>query len=72
VVAILSPFAIIALGFMVASLCKRSLDPGVAWLPPMITYWLSLALVIAWLRSFSAYRTWLQPSKGSWGWRASL
>ena len=66
---LLSPIVIISIGFMVAQLSKQSLDPAIAWLPPMITYWLSLAIAIILLRGISTYRIWLLPSKGGWGWR---
>ena len=69
-VVLLSPMAVIAVGYVVAIVSKRTLDPGMAWLPPMIAYWLSLALAIAGFRGFSEFHGWLRPSAGVWGWRA--
>lgn len=60
-VTLLSPIVIIAIGYTVAVLSKQSLDPSIAWLPPMITYWLSLAIAIALLRGLLDYRIWLRP-----------
>jgi hypothetical protein len=54
----------------VAIVSRQALDPDIAWLPPMVVYWLSLFLAIALLRGLNAYRGWLQPSKGHWLFRA--
>jgi membrane protease YdiL (CAAX protease family) len=71
-IALFAPVGIIGLGLVTAVLSRQMLDPSVAWLPPVIVYWLSLATAIALLRGFGAYRHWLQPSQGRWGWLALL
>jgi hypothetical protein len=64
-----SPVIVILIGFTVAIISRQLLQPDIAWLPPMIAYWLTLFLAIVLLHGLKAYRQWLQPSQGHWFFR---
>jgi len=68
-IGLLAPMVVIVIGYVAARIAHDILDASIAWLPTMIVYWASLALVILTLRGIGVYRTWLQPSQGKVIWR---
>lgn len=65
---LVSPFIIIGLGFIVATLSYHTTSQY-AWLPPMIFYWAILFWCIVFLRGLASFKFWLKKSEGGFGWR---
>src|ERR1700746_3517419 len=65
---LLSPVAVLVLGNAVTRI-SRHLWGVWSWIPVILVYWITLALIMAFAGGWSEYRRWLQPSHGAWGWR---
>ena len=65
---LLSPIVVLVFGNLTARISGRML--GVWWwIPVLLVYWLTLAIIMAFAGGWSAFRRWLRPSQGAWGWR---
>src|ERR1700730_11851943 len=65
---LLSPVVVLVLG-NAAARTSGYLWGVWSWIPVMLVYWITLALIMAFAGRRSGYRRWLQPSHGAWGWR---
>ena len=65
---LLSPVAVLVLGNAVARISGHLWGVW-SWIPVILVYWITLALIMAFAGGWSEYRRRLQPSDGAWGWR---
>jgi len=65
---LLSPVAVLVLGNSVARISGHLWGVW-SWIPVILVYWITLALIMAFAGGWSEYRRRLQPSDGAWGWR---
>ena len=64
-----SPLAVIAAGHLTARLAEPVLGVW-AWLPTVLVFWSTLALLIAWGGGGAAIGAWLRRPQGNWRWPA--
>jgi len=65
---LLSPIVVLVFGNLTARISGRML--GVWWwIPVLLVYWLTLAIIMAFAGGWCAFRRWLRPSQGALGWR---
>jgi len=65
---LLSPIVVLVFGNVTARISGRLLGVW-SWIPVMLVYWITLALIMAFAGGWSAFWRWLRPSQGAWGWR---
>jgi membrane protease YdiL (CAAX protease family) len=65
---LLSPVLVLVLGNVTARISGRLWGVW-SWIPIMLVYWITLALIMAFAGGWSAFPRSLRSSQGAWGWR---
>jgi membrane protease YdiL (CAAX protease family) len=65
---LLSPVIVVVLGHATARVAGHLWGVW-SWIPVMLVYWSTLAIMIGWAAGPRGFGRWMQASRGAWGWR---